>query len=145
MLAQKSETLVIVLGITHSGNGVCRTELASEVAGKHIYLVGVSNADKEVGVGRTCFFKRVEVNGISADSHHIVNVRRFVKDVGVLVDHEDVMPLGGKTVYHGFTDFSATNDNDLHIFLQSSAEKCRNTIRIYKIIISQSKKNCNRK
>ena len=84
------------------------------LAGDHVHLVGMGGGDHHVGVAGACPFQHVGVAGEADDALHVQRVGRAAHEIGVHVDHGDVVLFAGQVAGDLPADLPRPADDDLH-------------------------------
>ena len=111
LLTHKSETSVVILRISDTGDRVLRPHLLCDKAAQHIHFVGTRRGDK----------KGLAVRAVSANSHDIVYIRYFGYDVRIVVYCDDVLTLCDKAFEDRRAYLSAARNDYFHVFTIASA------------------------
>ena len=84
------------------------------LAGDHVHLVGMGGGDDHVGVARPCPVKHVGMRGEARDALHVERLGRAADEIGIRIDHRDVVAFARKMPRDLPANLACPADNDLH-------------------------------
>ena len=116
LLAHKAKGTVVVLRVTHPGDGVLGAHFAGKKAAQHIHLVRAGGSHHQFRLVYRCFLQGLTVGAVAADTHHIIHIGDLFQNVGVLFQRHYIVPLGGQALHQGGADLTTANNNNIHSF-----------------------------
>ena len=87
------------------------------LAGDHVDLVGTGGRDEHVRVPRPCPVEHIGIACKSSDTLHIQRVGCAADEIGVAVDHGDVVELAREIAGDLPADLPGTANDDFHAWL----------------------------
>ena len=114
LLAHKIEIFPVVFGISYAGYGVLGTHFSAHKASQHIKLVRAGGRHKQIGLFHRGFPQCSAIGAVSANPDDIIDVGDFGYNVGIGVHNHHIVSLAYKAGDHRCSDFSATDNNNIH-------------------------------
>ena len=106
--------LLFVLWIADAGDGVLHAQLFRHQARQNIDFVTGCGGDQKLGLVHLRLLLHIVAGTISADGHHIINVDDIFNQLGIFVDHRDLVARG-ELLCQCCTDLARAYDDDFHV------------------------------
>ncbi len=116
LVPHKAE-LLFILGVADAGDGVLGPQLPGHQAGEDVQLVAGGGGDQELRLFHLRLFLHAVNRAVAADSHNVIDVDDVVDELGVLVHHGDVVPVGRELLGQGGAHLPSAHDDDFHVRL----------------------------
>ena len=106
--------LLIIFGVTHTGNRMRHTQLFPQQAGKHIYLIRGGCRNQQICLRHTCSFLDKHACTVPLHTHNIHRIGSIIQNTCIIINYNDVMSFTGELSGDSAADLAIPYDYNLH-------------------------------